>query len=1121
MEKYTFCGIHCFIFCFILTFTLNNATPPSLFQGAPYSGAVHRHRNKNWCAFIVQKNVTCAVQAGVGSFEEPGVAPCPPHQPDCEQQVIHHTRFRPTYRITYKTVTELEWRCCPGFQGPDCRELRASPNRGYPYRQTPLEPQNDPQARPDIVRYPQRPERRDVPYHDVRRSGVDKARLLEGEVQKLSQAVQDLQAAIGGMSENLRTNLQEDTSKMLVTLLNNMRSPDSARSGGTEETPGLLLDGHLAVRGHGDEQRGMEEVMARLDGVTDTLKSKDEALEELRGTVSRQSDQIRMLMDTSQGPLLGGGASPDLDVLQSYVDQKFDKLKKELTDNIEDKITGFKNTCNDRMTSVESSCQEEHQNIYTTLTELMNAKHDDLKKEISSVRLDIGVAADGPLLFNRDSSLPLRQDDDGDDHNDLRREIQRVADAHRILNARMDNELEHLSMLQLEDVFGPRIEELEDRMNVTENNAELFSIVVEEKLTKTIADEVAALRQLMEDRLSGMEDQFTTMLVEMSNNSLPGTFGGSVDALQTEVNSNKLLIQTLDDKINAVGEICQTKDCKPGLGGLDGILRDVRRSKNELEVLGSDVSQNADKIKQLEGAMDRLSVQNQFITKDAQDLVSKVNNSTNGVDHLTSSVADLKDSMNKFTQDYQRLNATCCRQGQAGQGLTEAHDPIVHLEPTRQVNGHQLEELQSSLVRLHGRVRAELSRCNDSASRVNEAVADLNGRVSKLEKICGKEDAPSGSVSGAKEKPTFGLDPIRQLNSTVRLHILDIRNLQNSMHNVQIQLASLAKDKDDTAKDQVLLKPQRPAGPSIKIPPRQPQINQIHIIPQRVPVQQPRQQPAITVPLQPSITLQQPGQRRYPQQPGLLPRQPVVILQPSNPLLPHQPQAPRRPVLEAGEAGPPGYQRRVTRRDQESNTHQKPVIGFAGSPGYPPANPVSFKTNPFAVSQMPHKTPARTPLVTPVAAQSHAAGDPLSFSAGLTSQPFSGDFSVVRFNRVLVNDGGHYNPDTGIFTAPMEGRYLVTAVLTAQRGERVEAVLSVSNRSVQKLDTAGYGQGELAADKDKCTCGGSASFSIVLPLRKGDRVGVVRTAGKLAVSESREILSTFSAVFLYSQQSSR
>lgn len=39
--------------------------------------------------------------------------------------------------------------------------------------------------------------------------------------------------------------------------------------------------------------------------------------------------------------------------------------------------------------------------------------------------------------------------------------------------------------------------------------------------------------------------------------------------------------------------------------------------------------------------------------------------------------------------------------------------------------------------------------------------------------------------------------------------------------------------------------------------------------------------------------------------------------------------------------------------------------------------------------------------------------DPFSFSAGFTQQSFSGDFGVIRFNRVLVNDGGHYSPHTG------------------------------------------------------------------------------------------------------------
>lgn len=42
--------------------------------------------------------------------------------------------------------------------------------------------------------------------------------------------------------------------------------------------------------------------------------------------------------------------------------------------------------------------------------------------------------------------------------------------------------------------------------------------------------------------------------------------------------------------------------------------------------------------------------------------------------------------------------------------------------------------------------------------------------------------------------------------------------------------------------------------------------------------------------------------------------------------------------------------------------------------------------------------------------------DPFSFSAGFTQQSLSGDLGVIRFNRVLVNDGGHYSPHTGTQT---------------------------------------------------------------------------------------------------------
>lgn len=33
------------------------------------------------------------------------------------------------YKIGYKQVTELEWRCCPGYQGHECTELKVTPEK--------------------------------------------------------------------------------------------------------------------------------------------------------------------------------------------------------------------------------------------------------------------------------------------------------------------------------------------------------------------------------------------------------------------------------------------------------------------------------------------------------------------------------------------------------------------------------------------------------------------------------------------------------------------------------------------------------------------------------------------------------------------------------------------------------------------------------------------------------------------------------------------------------------------------------------------------------------------------------------------------------------------------------
>lgn len=638
--------------------------------------------------------------------------------------------------------------------------------------------------------------------------------LLEGEVERLSETVLNLQSALKELTGNLRTDLQEDTKKMLVTLLNNMRPPDIATAAGTEESP-AVLDGHQA-RGGIAGDKAIEKIMVRLDDISSALKSKDDALEDLRGTMTSHEGQIRVLMEASQSQT---PAIPEFDVIQAYIDGKFEKLKKELDQNVEDQMTKLQSSCNDKISTLQKSCEDSRDQGLVSLTKLVDTKEADLRKEMRALRLDM-AAADGPIRTQRQTD-PSKPEEDRNDHKDLWREIDRIAEAHRILNVRIDNELAHLSAPQENNDLSLLIEELEARINITEQNAETHCFYIEEKLTRTITDEVAALRQLLDERLNNMEDQITNTLVEMSNNSFPGMFGDSVDAIQAEVNNNKFLLQGLDDKVNAVGELCSAGCSGSGITvgavsssptpkSVENILKDLSRYRNDLGVLYGDVSANTDKLRQLEDLVERQSVASERRAKTMEDFEKGLINLQDNVRGLADTVNGLSDYLSKYNQDMDRINSTCCHAGQSGTGSPERDNwasgigvPSSQADDTRR----QVEDLKSWLDTFSKQVSSELRQCKQGTQGVSDGISAVDGRVSRLEKVCGRLDAVSANIEELKdglERNIGGVqDCVYRMNVTCGNYGADIVALQNSVQKLQGQLSAMAKHvlKDVTAKE--------------------------------------------------------------------------------------------------------------------------------------------------------------------------------------------------------------------------------------------------------------------------------------------------------------------------------
>lgn len=506
------------------------------------------------------------------------------------------------------------------------------------------------------------------------------------------------------MSSSLRLDFQEDASKMLVSLMNNIRQPASARGAETQT---------LQVQDLSFPPSGMDEVMNRISQVADSLESKSSTLEELVGRVSRHDGQIHLLMEAAQNHLPTPPPAPPASdkALRDDFEKKIQALREELMEGMDIKLADLKNSCDYKILSVLEQCEGQETN-YLSLAELMEAKEADLRDEIQELKAKLVAPANEGSL-SPDSVL-----------------------------ARLDN--------------------LEFRLNSSDQNKSAYCCSVEEKLKPEHTQAAKDLKENLEDKLAAMEDKLSTMLLDTSTIVQVRGQAEDQDALQKNLSSLKSSIQTLEKRFDVFDQRC-SKECNAESAVLENIKQDFQSCRADVDAMETRLEAQINDFRSTE----RL---NQNLNTSIEDL--------RGVLRL---LKGRTDRMEQLLSDVDRQHF------QTSQSLNSTSD------------GDQGENIHQTQHQDLGNKLAEQGRKGDcykeQTENIVKEISQMNSRIATVESLFGELDPMPAYLERIQERLNKHLSDlwtcVDQLNGTVQAQAIDIGGLTGTCKNLQKIISNL------------------------------------------------------------------------------------------------------------------------------------------------------------------------------------------------------------------------------------------------------------------------------------------------------------------------------------------
>ncbi|XP_061614168.1 EMILIN-1-A-like isoform X2 [Phyllopteryx taeniolatus] len=1135
-------------------------TSYNLYAGghAHAQGARIASRHRNWCAHVVTKTVSCVVEDGVETYVKPDYHPCAWGSGQCSRVVVYRTYMKPRYKVAYKMVTQMEWKCCQGYSGNDCTNGpvgTGSTNR----------PQPQPRDGGSGMSTGQGGINTGFGQNGGHAGRVDneKMRQLEEKIHTLTKTIDDLQSTITSMNEHFQGGVNKPVLHSSGGISSGARNPADAAQPEIKET--------------------IHSIQTKLDQLDNRTQAHDKTL------VSINNHLVNGKGNDLEGGLSGGSLS----------EKSLNSLKEEILKELERRVSLSCSSCQAGVEDLHMQQQEDRERI-RALEKQLNAMDVHYRQGIDGLRREVASSKGCCDTLN---DLRNRV-------TDAERKISSAAENFDVLQNRLNNELKGGSgnsnndggfrggvigaeggrsgssrdIVVTEDKLNNRLKDLEQRVNGTMEQTEQSCAYLENDLKDYFHRELGDLRTVFLDRfddqafritdveldvglvkqrvnehdktMSKLENRTSDLsrkLEECGCRSMGGggevgrgggttiNGGGRGDTTGGASDTGGDRGGTSGGRVGNGGSRGSIGGSSGGLGRDEGGSGTVRggglpgiggeRDNSTRKSLEWRVVANEDQIRHFNTKLKDLSVSGDSLNDKVVDL-------SHDIHKIKALTGDHSEHFNRIVTEVELLGQDCeiC-------GTVEDE-----LRKLRNHSKDALGRLQNHINRLQLSLDSG-GACNQMCSHLQDEVRLLREDVTRCTNKCGGSGSTSftGANGGTREdgprldgeRPLDGYSVIggsinnnqmKTLQGELSEVILTFSSINDTLkgleHTVQ-KHGSVITDLGNT-KDKIISELDKIQQEVTE------HIEKSRDRLDRMDEDVRRFESTMLVEMGDCKRSGDGLEKRLSKLEGVCGRldgvydsihkikeglnQHVSSLWTcfsglNNSVIHHG------GILDFVQKNQDDVQSRMKNLNSSLNYILKEMQSFSdhaltGQPGPPGERGFNGLPGPQGPPGPSGRSGESGTRGLPGLPGADAHLPKLSFSAALTV-PMERAGTII-FDKIFVNEGDFYDPRTGIFTAPVDGHYFFSAILTGHKNEKIEAVLSKSNYGMARVDSGGYqpeGLENNPVAEVKTSPGSLAVFNIILPLQTQDTVCIDLVMGKLA--HSVEPLTIFNGMLLY------